>query len=52
MSLFNMVVGDHFRGGMISYVGEWSNGVPGLMGSRVGIVVMINIRGQYHVHMN
>ena len=43
MSLFGIVVRDHSYGGMITYVGEWHDEVPGLMGNQLGRVVMTNI---------
>lgn len=43
MSLSNMVFRDHSYAGMISYVGEWHDEAPSLMGNQLGRVVMKNI---------
>ena len=52
MLLSDKVVRDHSYGGMISYVRERHEEVPGLMRNQLGRVFMTNIRGQYHVDMN
>lgn len=52
MSLSTKVLKDHSYGGMITFVGEWHDVVPGLMGNQVERLVMTNIRVQYHVDIN
>ena len=51
MLVSNSVVRDHSCGGMIAYVGEQHEEVPGLTRNQLGRVFTTNTRGQYHVDM-